>query len=66
MSYYLHSPFEILKLNYSRFNLDHFYKSELEGLRQVLAIESLLKIMKNAFYVTLEAVFVLKIFKFLF
>ena len=31
-----------------------------------LATESLLKMMKNAFYFTLEALFVLKIFNFLF
>ena len=37
----------------------------LKGLRQFLIIESPLKIMKNAFYFTLKALFVLKIFKFL-
>ena len=40
-------------------------KGALSGLRQFLAIESFLKIMKNAFYFTSEALFVLKIFKFL-
>ena len=34
------------------------------GLRQFLATESPLKMMKNGFYFTLEAVFVLKIFKY--
>ena len=36
------------------------------GLRQVLTTESPLKMMKNAFYFTLKALFVLKIFKYLF
>ena len=54
------------------------YKSLLEALvyiknnlidtdvRQFLATESLLKMIKNAFYFILKALFVLKIFKFLF
>ena len=37
----------------------------LSNLRQFLAIESPLKMMKNAFYFTLKAFFVLRIFKFL-
>ena len=37
----------------------------LSGLRQVLATESPLKVMKNAFYFTSKALFVLKILKFL-
>ena len=40
-------------------------KGALSGLRQSLATENLLKMMKNAFYFTLKALFVLKIFKFL-
>ena len=40
-------------------------KGALSGLRQVWATESHLKIMKNAFYFTLTALFVLKIFTFL-
>ena len=40
-------------------------KGALSGLRQFLAIESPLKIMKNAFYFTAKGLFVLKIFKFL-
>ena len=36
----------------------------LTGLRQVLATEILLKMMKNAFYSTLKAFFVLKLYKF--
>ena len=41
------------------------FKGALSGLRQLLATESPLKMMKNAFYFTLKALFVLKIFKFL-
>ena len=40
-------------------------KEALEGLRQFLITENLLKMMKNAFYSTLKILFVLKIFKFL-
>ena len=40
-------------------------KGALSGLRQFLAIESPLKMMKNTFYFTSKALFVLKIFKFL-
>ena len=36
----------------------------LSGLRQFLATESPLNMMKNAFYFTLKALFVLKIFEF--
>ena len=38
-------------------------KGTLSGLRQFLAIETPLKTMKNAFYFTSKALFVLKIFK---
>ena len=41
------------------------FKGTLSGLRQCLAIESPLKMMKNAFYFTSKAFFVLKVFKFL-
>ena len=41
-------------------------KGALSGLGQSLAIESPLKMMKNAFYSTSKALFVLKIFKFSF
>ena len=41
------------------------FKGALSGLRQLLATESSLKILKNAFYFTLKGLFVLKIFKFL-
>ena len=40
-------------------------KGTLSGVRQFLANESPLKMMKNGFYFTLKALFVLKIFKFL-
>ena len=40
-------------------------KGTISGLRQFLATESPLKTMKNAFYFTSKALFVLKIFKFL-
>ena len=40
-------------------------KGALSGLRRLLTPESPLKIMKNAFYFTSKALFVLKIFKFL-
>ena len=40
-------------------------KGAISGLRQFLATESPLKMMKNGFYFTLKALFVLKIFKFL-
>ena len=41
------------------------FKGALSGLRQVLVTESPLKMMKNAFYFTLKALFVLKILEFL-
>ena len=40
-------------------------KGALSGLRQFLATESPLKMMKNVFYFISKALFVLKIFKFL-
>ena len=40
-------------------------KGALSGLRQVLATKNPLKMIKNAFYLTLKALFGLKIFKFL-
>ena len=42
-----------------------FLKGALPGLIKFLAIESSLKMMKNAFYFTSKVLFVLKIFKFL-
>ena len=43
----------------------HFFQGAPSGLRQFLAAESPLKIMKNAFYFTSKAFLLLKIFKFL-
>ena len=40
-------------------------KDALSGLRQFLATESLLKMIKDAFYFTLKALFAIKIFQFL-
>ena len=42
-----------------------YFKAPLSCLRQFLATESPLKMMKNTFYFTSKALFVLKIFKFL-
>ena len=42
------------------------FQGALSGLRQFLATKTPLKMMKNAFYFTLKAPLVLKIFKFLF
>ena len=41
------------------------FKGALSGLRQLLATVSPLKIMKNAFHLTLKTLFVLKISQFL-
>ena len=40
------------------------FKGTLSGLRQFMAIESPLKMMKNAFYFTSKSLFVLRIFTF--
>ena len=45
-------------------NFKERLKGALSGLRQFLATESPLKMMRNAFYFTSKALFVLKIFKF--
>ena len=50
---------------HSCFRIDSFIKGALSGLRQFLATESPLKLMKNVFYFISKALFVLKIFKFL-
>ena len=42
------------------------FKGVLSGLREVLAIECPLKMMKKGLYCTLKAVFVLEIFRVLF
>ena len=41
------------------------FKGALSDLKQLLAIENPLKMIKNDFYFTSKALFVLKIFKFL-
>ena len=46
-------------------NMHSKFVGALSGLRQLLATESPLKMMKNTFYSILKALFVLKIFKFL-
>ena len=51
------------KMNNQVFSFN--FKVALSDLRQFLATESPLKMMKNAFYFTLKAIFVLKIFQFL-
>ena len=43
----------------------YMLKGALSGLRQFLAIENPLKMMKNAFYFSSKVLFVLKILKFL-
>ena len=45
--------------------LENIFKNALSGFRQFLATESPLKMMENAFYFTLKALFVLKIFNFI-
>ena len=45
--------------------LNQELKGTLSGLRQLLTTERPLKMMKNVFYFTSKAIFVLKIFKFL-
>ena len=45
--------------------LKRYFAFSLKGLKQLLATESNLKMVKNDFYFTLKALFVLKIFKFL-
>ena len=50
---------------YSRLVQTSQLKGALSGLIQFLAAESCLKMMRNAFYFTSKALFILKIFKFL-
>ena len=52
-------------LRQSLFNKDTRLKGLLSVLKQYLATESSLKIMKNAFYFMLKTFFVLEIFTFL-
>ena len=57
----------VTTINYSVviFQEAELLKGPLSGLRQFLASESPLKLMKNAFYFTSKFIFVLKIVKFL-
>ena len=50
---------------YTRLSDQTLFKGALSGPRQFLATESPLEMMKNAFYFTPKALFVLKKFKFL-
>ena len=45
--------------------IEHTLKGALSGLKQFLATESPLKMMKNAFHFTSKALFVLRIYEFL-
>ena len=54
-----------LQLNNSYLNNKKPFKGIFSSLRQFLATESSLKMIKNASYFTLKALFVLKMFKFL-
>ena len=54
-----------LKIYMKNAVLESLLKGPLSGLGQFLAFERPLKMMKNAFYFTLKARFVLKIVKFL-
>ena len=53
-----------MRLTMSKVQTDCGLKGALFGLRQLLAMESSLKIMKNTFYFTSKVLFILKIFKF--
>ena len=53
------------EFEHDRAQKEKIIKGALSGLRQFLATECTLKMMKNAFYITSKALFVLKIFKFL-
>ena len=64
-----HPLFKLVgKMNKKNLNLlyiDNEVKGALSGLRQILATEISLKMIKNVFYFISKALFVLKIFKFL-
>ena len=59
------SFYDITQSNFSLMIQCFPIKGVLSGLRQFMAIESPLKMMKKAFYFISKALFVLKIFKFL-
>ena len=59
-------PFEVFaKLHKSPLLTANIVKEAVSGLRQFLATESPLKMIKNAFYLTMKALSFPKIFKFL-
>ena len=58
-----HHPLDLKFLTALQLGLSHV-RGALSGLRQVLAADRLLDIMKNTFYFTLKVIF-FKIFKFL-
>ena len=60
------SSFELFSISWYISGSTINFKGALKGLRQFLASQSPLKKMKNAFYFTLKAIFILKIFNFLF
>ena len=55
-----------MKLHESPLLMANIVKGAVSGLKQFLTTENPLKLMRNAFYFILKAVFVLMIFKFLF
>ena len=64
-SIFLNIIFLYINWSYITLNILHYdIKGTLSGLRQVLATESPLKMMKIAFCLTLKALFVLEIFHF--
>ena len=56
----------LLYFNFNQIVFKFSFKGAISGLRQFWATESTLKMIKNAFYLTLKAFLVLKIFIFLF
>ena len=66
-TYYIrsHDPIINHALKVSNELLIFNFEGALSGVKQFLVSESPLKMMKNAFYFTLKAFFVLKILKFL-
>ena len=55
-----------MKLHESPLLIANIVKGAVSGLKQFLTTENPLKLIRNAFYFILKAVFVLMIFKFLF
>ena len=55
----------VVLLTMTRNIVEYIFKGTLSDLRQFLTNEIPLKMMKNAFYFTLKALFILKIFKIL-